>query len=144
MPPFLLCGMRGHTRLAGVSGQAASHQAWHRAGHTARVGKGCDDFKKKMHHVRVKFYWGQYEDRSPADNPSDSSERLLRRGRRKVSLYAMLDTGERMKSGVCFLGRKFLLVSWSFCSGGAVVTMKDFRGFLDMRAYRSRAHNISL
>ena len=39
-----------------------------------------------MWELWVKFYWGQNEDFSLGDNTSDSSERLLQRGRGKVDI----------------------------------------------------------
>ena len=48
------------------------------------------DFKKYiMWELWVKFYW-QYEDYSPGDSVSDSSEKLLQRGKGKVSMYVIL------------------------------------------------------
>ena len=37
-----------------------------------------------------KFYVGQNEDDNPGDSSSDTSEKLLQRGRRKVSIYVIL------------------------------------------------------
>ena len=56
--------------------------------------------------------------------------------RGKDSICVILVKGDYMQSNTFFFffGRKFLLVSWSFCkSWETIVTMKDFSAFLDMR-----------
>ena len=96
-----------------------------------------------MHCMRVKFYLGKNEDCSPDGSTSDSSKRLLQRGRRKDSIYVIL-----VKEGTCnrarIFCRKFLLVSWSFCEAlETVITRKDVSAFLDMKGYKNWAHKIS-
>ena len=58
----------------------------------------------------MKFYVGQNEDYSLGDSISDSSEKLLRRGRGKVSIDVISVNREYMQSGTYFL-QKVLLVS---------------------------------
>ena len=59
--------------------------------------------KKKKHSVWVKFYLGQNEDDSLGDSISDSSEKLLQRG--KVSIYVILVKGEYMQLSTYFFVR---------------------------------------
>ena len=59
--------------------------------------------KKKKHNVWVKFYLGQNEDDSLGDSISDSSEKLLQRG--KVSIYVILVKGEYMQLSTYFFVR---------------------------------------
>ena len=47
--------------------------------------------KKKKHNVWVKFYLGQNQDDSLGDSISDSSEKLLQRG--KIRIYVILVKG---------------------------------------------------
>ena len=55
----------------------------------------------------------------------------------KVSIYVILVEGEYMLSSTYFFTE-------GFCqSRGAVVTMKGFSAFLDMRRYKNWAHKIS-
>ena len=61
-----------------------------------------------MHKVRVKFYLGQSEDYSLGDSISASSEKLLQRGRGKVSVYVILVKGEFIQSST-YLAKCFLL-----------------------------------
>ena len=62
----------------------------------------------------VKFYWGKNEDYSLGDSTSDSSEKLLQRGRGKVNVY-VCDFHERgihtIKHGI--FHRRLLLVTRS-------------------------------
>ena len=60
--------------------------------------------------MRVKFNWVQNEGYSLGDNISDSSEKLLLRGRGKVSIF---DFGEGRVHAIKHISfcRKFLLVS---------------------------------
>ena len=53
--------------------------------------------------VTSKFYMGQNEDDSPGDSSSDTSEKLLQRGRGKVSIYVVLVKGKYMQSITYFL-----------------------------------------
>ena len=46
---------------------------------------------------------GQNEDYSPGDSISDSSEKLLQRGRRKISIYVIWVKGEYIQSSTYFL-----------------------------------------
>ena len=59
--------------------------------------------EKKKHSVWVKFYLGQNEDDSLGDSISDSSEKLLQRG--KVSIYVILVKGEYMQLSTYFFVR---------------------------------------
>ena len=49
-----------------------------------------------MWELWVKFYWGQNEEYSLGDNISDSSEKLLQRGREEVNIFVILVKGEYM------------------------------------------------
>ena len=79
----------------------------------------------------------QNEDYSPGDSISDSSEKLLQRGRGEDQYIC--DFGEGGIHAVKHI--YFLKVSADlvkFCwSRGVVITMKDFRAFLDMRRYKN-------
>ena len=57
-----------------------------------------------------KFYVGQNEDDNPGDSSSNTSEKLLQRGRRKVSIYVILVSTCTQAPIFC---RKFLLVTRS-------------------------------
>ena len=60
---------------------------------------------------------GQNEDYSLGNSTSDSSERLLQRGRGKVSINVILVKGEYMQSSTFFFFPiRFLLVLRSFAS----------------------------
>ena len=61
---------------------------------------------------QFKFYLGPNEDYSPGEHISDSSEKLLQRGRRKVSVYVTLVKREFTQSNTYFC-RRFLLVKRS-------------------------------
>ena len=50
----------------------------------------------------VKFYWGQNEDYSLGDSISESSEELLQRGRRKVSVICDFSEGGRAVKHTCW------------------------------------------
>ena len=52
---------------------------------------------------RVIFYWGQSEDYSLGDSSSDSSEKLLQRGRGGISMYVVLVKREYTQSSTYFL-----------------------------------------
>ena len=66
---------------------------------------GCQLKKQKCTtwELWVKFYLGQNEDYSPGDSIADSSEKLLQRGKGKVSRCVILVKGEYMQSGTYFL-----------------------------------------
>ena len=59
--------------------------------------------KKAQCESWVRFYLGQNEDYSLGDSIPDSSEKLLQRGRRKVSIPVILVKGEFMQSSAYFL-----------------------------------------
>ena len=75
------------------------------------------DLKKKkkkrctIWELRVEFYLGQNEDCSLGDSTSDSSEKLLQRGRGKDSILVALVKGGYRQSSMYFFCRTFLLVS---------------------------------
>ena len=52
--------------------------------------------------LRVQLYLGQNEDCNPGDSTLDSSEKLLRRGRGKVSIYVIFMKEEYMQSSTYF------------------------------------------
>ena len=73
--------------------------------------KGCTTWE-----LWVKFYLGQNEDCSLGGSPSDSSERLLQRGRGEQSVYKILVKGE-FSAIKCLLCKRFSasyedLISW--------------------------------
>ena len=80
---------------------------------------------------------GQNEGCSPGDGTSDSSERLLQRGEGKRSIYMIFgEGGIHAVKHIYFLKVSTSLVK--FCwPQGVVITMKDFRAFLDMRRYKN-------
>ena len=87
---------------------------------------------------RVKFYLGPNEDCSPGDSISDSSEKRLQRGSGGRSVYMWF----WWRRSTC--NRAHIFFVQGFCqSRGAVVTIKDFSAFLDMRRYKNWAHKIS-
>ena len=49
-----------------------------------------------------KFYLGQNKDKSLGESSSDTSEKLLQRGRGEVSIYVILVKGEYMHSSTYF------------------------------------------
>ena len=87
----------------------------------------------------INFYLGQvlFEDHSPGDNTSDSSEKLLKRDRGRRSIYMILEKGDFMQSST-YLYKRFLLVMRSWCQ------MKRFSAFLDMRRCKYWSHKINL
>ena len=86
--------------------------------------------------VTSKFYMGQNEDDSPGDSSSDTSEKLLQRGRGKVSIYVILVSTCIQARIFC---RRFLLVTRS---SHHHERFKDFSAFLDMKRYKNLAHKI--
>ena len=94
-----------------------------------------------MWELQVKFYLGQNEDHSPGDSISDSSEKLLQRGNWEGPYICDFGEGGR---GTCNWAHFILFFSECFCwFQGAVITMKNFSAFLDMRRCKSWAHRIS-
>ena len=69
--------------------------------------------------------------------PQDSSEKLLQRDTREGQYLCDLGEGR-------ILAVKPIFFAEGFCqSRGAVITMKNFGTFLDMRRYKNWAHKIS-
>ena len=64
-----------------------------------------------MGELRVKFYLGQCEDCSPGESTSDSSTRLLQRGRGERQYMCEFGEGGVYAIKNVFFCRKFLLVS---------------------------------
>ena len=93
----------------------------------------------------VKFYLRQYEDCSLGDSASDSSEKLLQRGRGegKDSIYVIWVKGEYIQSSTLIFLESFC---WSYEASAShekqLSTMKDFSAFLEMRRYKNWAHKI--
>ena len=58
-----------------------------------------------MHNMRIMscFIWGQNKDHSLGDSISDTSEKLLQRVGRKVSIYVILVKGEYMNQAQVFV-----------------------------------------
>ena len=63
-----------------------------------------------MLELRVKFYLGQNEDCSPEDSASDSSEKLLQRGRREGQCICDFGEGTVHVVKHTFFCRRLLLV----------------------------------
>ena len=100
------------------------------------------DWGKKiiMWELWVKFYWGRNKDYSLEDSISDSSEKLLQRGRRwvgKVNIYVILMKGKYVQSSMYYFFAEDFCLSW-----GADVTRRDFSAFLDMRRCKNWAHKV--
>ena len=81
----------------------------------------------------VKFYLGQNEDSSLGNSISDSSEKILQRGRGGSQYIG--DFGEGGIQAIILFCR--FLRSWV-----AVIAMKYFSAFLDIRRYKNLAHKI--
>ena len=82
---------------------------------------------------------GLNEDYSLGDRISESSENCSKEAGRKVSMCVILMKGNFRQPSTDF----FVCVCAGFCySRGSVITMKDFRDFLDMRRYKNWAHKI--
>ena len=80
---------------------------------------------------------GLNEDYSLGDRRSESHENCSKEAGRKVSMCVILMKGKFRQS------RRDFFFFAGFCySGGAVITMKDFRDFLDMRRYKNWVHKI--
>ena len=87
----------------------------------------------------VKFYSGQSESCSPRDIIPGSSEKLLQRSREEG--HYTCDFWWRGNTGNQALF--FFFFAEGFCySSEAIITMKDFSAFPDMRRYKSWAHKI--
>ena len=92
--------------------------------------------RRYFHFTPVKFYWGKNEDYSLGDSTSESSEKLLQRGRGEGQYICMWFSWKGNTYKHVFFHRRLLLVT------GVVVTMKDFSAFLDMERYENWAHKI--
>ena len=102
--------------------------------------------KCKMCELQVKFYLRQYEDWGLGDSTSDSSEKLLQRGRGQGG-QCICDSGKggvHLQSSTYFFVENFCW-SWETSSSHKkqLLHMKDFSAFLDMRRYKNWAHKIS-
>ena len=99
-----------------------------------------------MWELWVKFYLGQNEDCSLGDSTSDSSEKLLQRGRGQGG-HCICDFGKG--AYICNQAHIFFLESfcWSCETSSShkkqLLHMKDFSAFLDRRRYKNWAHKIS-
>ena len=86
--------------------------------------------------LRVKFYLGQNEDFSLGGSISDSSEKLLHRGRGKISIYVILMKGRDTSS------RAHILQNVAASLVKVAASHEDFSAFLDMRRCKNWDHKI--
>ena len=102
----------------------------------------CVNLKKcTVSELQVKFYLGQNEDCSPGDSTSDSSERLLQRGRGERQYIC--DFG---KGGVCAIKHIFSVESFCWCHDTSASHEKQSSSWEDVRIrlIKSAPENICL
>ena len=95
---------------------------------------------KQMYNLKVAFYLGQNEDCGLGDSTSDSSEKLLQRGR-VVGQY-VCGFGEGGIHAIKHIFFQKISTSLGIISASheEQSTMKDCSAFLDVRRYKNRAN----
>ena len=88
----------------------------------------------------AKFYLGQNEDYSPGDSISESSEKLLQRGDRKVKTYAVLVKGVHAVKPI-FL-EKATVSLMEVAASHEKVSVNDFSAFLELKRWKNWAYKI--
>ena len=102
------------------------------------------DFKEcTMWELQVMFCLGQCEDCSLRDSISDSSEKLLQRGRGKDSIHMILVKVEYMKSSTYYFVQSFCRSHEASASHEKQLSPWRTLVFLDMRRYKNWACKVS-